>query len=529
MVYPKFNIQSIKKRCYLDLEHFYDVYRITPSSKEYKDVTELSLYADSLPEIGAMKKSIQVKLNKLLEISDKNSISTFDYAHDVIHLNELKQKRLWIVRTFIFYELLTYVTLSVSNQKLYDQIYKDTGAGGEQDGVFNFRSDIPPELDNFKMGIFGSITPTSDIDIGFQYSGTNLKVPGLAYLVSRFEDSFLTFTGINSLSFDIETYADMMTIPNPNASTDNDKFPDYFYLDTSKFTKADFQKVLVCAGTSILRNAVLAEMDIQGKKLSAEEIKQILNKFQMSDILKINNVFSNFYDDIQNDLSTSWLEDAKKVVLDYMASDYNKGRYEYYKKVNIAEKSKFEGTANIKNLTTNKIVEIMKNIGISLTYRMESYNCAPTVIHVVRILQAAKEKAEKYKTLTPKTYCVGKIQYLDPYCSLGKYGYALSCLEQLGYIYRFHETYCLEQKPTYNKEKCAKKMNKYMGRYENGFFYFVQYYTGVISRGGKLVQKYKRYRSRTKKTKRNSTSKRRKYRKYSKKTMSKKRTKKRRH
>ena len=527
MVYPKFNIQSIKKRCYLDLEHFYDVYRITPSSKEYKDVTELSLYADSLPEIGAMKKSIQVKLNKLLEISGKNSISTFDYAHDVIHLNELKQKRLWIVRTFIFYELLTYVTLSVSNQKLYDQIYKDTGAGGEQDGVFNFRSDIPPELDNFKMGIFGSITPTSDIDIGFQYSGTNLKIPGLAYLVSRFEDSFLTFTGINSLSFDIETYADMMTIPNPYS--DNDKFPDYFYLDTSKFTKADFQKVLVCAGTSILRNAVLAEMDIQGKKMSAEEIKQILNKFQMSDILKINNVFSNFYDDIQNDLSTSWLEDAKKVVLDYMASDYNKGRYEYYKKVNIAEKSKFEGTANIKNLTTNKIVEIMKNIGISLTYRMESYNCAPTVIHVVRILQAAKEKAEKYKTLTPKTYCVGKIQYLDPYCSLGKYGYALSCLEQLGYIYRFHETYCLEQKPTYNKEKCAKKMNKYMGRYENGFFYFVQYYTGVISRGGKLVQKYKRYRSRTKKTKRNSTSKRRKYRKYSKKTMSKKRTKKRRH
>ena len=56
-----------------------------------------------------------------------------------------------------------------------------------------------------------------------------------------------------------------------------------------------------------------------------------------------------------------------------------------------------------------------------------------------------------------------------------------------------------------------------MGRYENGFFYFVQYYTGVISRGGKLVRNYKRRRARTKKTKRNSTSKRRKYRKYPKK------------
>ena len=526
MVYPTFNVESIKKRCYLDLEHFYDVYRISPDSNEFKDVTTLDLFSNSSPEIGSMKKSIQVKLNKILEISNKKSISNFDYAHDVIHLKDLQQKRLWIVRTFIFYELLTYVTLSVSNQKLYEQIYKDTGAGDEQDGVFNFRTDIPSELDNFKMGIFGSITPTSDIDIGFQYSGTTLKVPGLAYMVSRFENAFLIFTGINSLSFDIETYADMMTIPNP--FPDKDQFPDYFYLDTSKFTKSDFQKVLVCAGTSILRNAVLAEMDIQGKKLSVEEIKQILNRFQMSDILKINKVFSNFYDDIQNDFSSSWLNDAKKIVLDYMAADYNKGRYEYYKKVNIAEKSKFEGTINIKDLTTDKIVEIMKNIGISLTYRMESYNCAPTVIHVVRILQAAKEKAEKYKTLTPKTYCIGKIQYLDPYCSLGKYGYALSCLEQLGYIYRFHETYCLEEKPSYNKEKCAKKMNKYMGRYENGFFYFVQYYTGVISRGGKLVRNYKRRRARTKKTKRNSTSKRRKYRKYPKKTVSRKRTKRRR-
>ena len=114
-------------------------------------------------------------------------------------------------------------------------------------------------------------------------------------------------------------------------------------------------------------------------------------------------------------MTDNWLKQAQKIVLDYMASDYDEGRYKYYKKVNIAE-NKFKGTSNISALDSKKICEIIKNIGISLSYRMESYTCSPTVIHVVRILQASK-KVEKYRTLTP-TYCVGKIKYLDPYCSL---------------------------------------------------------------------------------------------------------------
>ena len=513
MVYPTFNIKSIQNRCASDLDHFYEIYRIDPEQKDYEDLKTLSIYESSSPRLDVMKTSIKTKLVKLLDIAGKNNIKSFDYAHDVIHLDELKQKKLWIVRTYIFYELLSFITLSFSNEQLYNEIYDDRN-------TYPFRPDIPAELKNFKMGIFGSITPTSDIDIGFQYSGTNLKTPGLAYMVSRFENSFLIFTELNSLSFDIETYADMMTIP--NTKPDKDQFPDYFYLDTSKFQKEHFQKVLVCAGTSILRNAVLAEMEIKGRQLTEPEIKNVLNKFNMNDIIKINKVFNNFYEDIKSDFSNDWLEKAKKLVLDYMSSDYNQGRYKYYNLVNIAEQSKFNGTKNINTITVDQICEIMVNIGFSLTYRMESYNCAPTVIHVVRILQAAKEKAEKYKTLTPKTYCIGKIQYLDPYCSLGKYGYALSCLEQLGYIYRFHETYCLEDKPSYNKNKCAKKMDKYMGRYENGFFYFVQYYTGIISRGGKPMLKYKKNIRKTKRLRKGSQSKRNAYKKYNKKTRSRK-------
>jgi len=499
MVYPTFNINSISKRCDSDLAHFYDTYSIPISSKEYKDLSNMRLYTAENASLDAMKVSMHEKTNKLIEIAGKSSISEFDYAHDVIHLSEFNQKRLWIVRTYIFYELLTFITLTFSNEGLYNEVYNDKNQ-------FPFRTDISNELDNFKMGIFGSITPTSDIDIGFQYSGTTLQIPGLAYMVSRFEDSFLLFTGKNSLAFDIETYADMMTIPSPDPNKRD--HPDYFYLDTSNFEKRHFQKVVVCAGTSILRNAVLAEMDVRGRNLSKKEISEVLDTFNMEDVIRINQTFANFYDDIKTDLSTSWLNDAKSLVLDYMSSDYNTGRYKYYGLVDIAEKSKFKGTAHIDSLSTDEICEIMVNIGFSLTYRMESYNCAPTVIHVVRILQAAKEKAEKYKTLTPKAYCVGEVQYLDPYCSLGKYGYALSCLEQLGYIYRFTETYCVQEKSSYNQSKCDKKMNKYMGRYENGFFYFIQYYTGVISRGGKLLRKYKKHNKKTRRRKRATTSKR---------------------
>ena len=114
-----------------------------------------------------------------------------------------------------------------------------------------------------------------------------MKIPGLAYVVSRFESLFIKFTKLNSLKWDIETYADMMTIPNllvTNHHSQTSRNIDYFYLDTTNFEKEQFQKILVCVGTSILRNVVLAEMDIDGKTLSKERIKKILNRFNMNKI-----------------------------------------------------------------------------------------------------------------------------------------------------------------------------------------------------------------------------------------------------
>lgn len=477
MVYPTLNISSIKYRCENDLIHFYELYNIKPNNKILKDINEISLYSKNKPDIKSMQKSIDNKIKLLLDISNIEEIIDFDYRSNIMNVNVDKQKQLWIIRTYIFYELLIFLSITLNNKEIYNEFYNDIGKGTENDNIYNFRKDISSELHNFKLGIYGSLTPTSDIDIGIQYSGITLKIPGLAYVVSRFEYLFIKFTKLNSLKWDIETYADMITIPSQlvaNHYSWKSSNIDYFYLDTSNFEKEHFQKILICIGTSILRNVILSETDMDGKTLSKEKIKKVLDEFNMNKIFAINSTFKEFYKQIEDSMTNNWLKQAKKIVLDYMTSDYDEGRYKYYKKVNIAEKSKFKGTSNISNLDSKKICEIIKNIGISLSYRMESYTCSPTVIHIVRILQASKENSEKYKTLTPHTYCVGKIAYLDPYCSLTKYGYAISCLEQLGYIYRFHNLYCRKQS-SYNKKKCNKKMMKYMKRYKNGIFYFQKY------------------------------------------------------
>ena len=104
----------------------------------------------------------------------------------------------------------------------------------------------------------------------------------------------------------------------------------------------------------------------------------------------------------------------------------------------------------------------------------------PTILHIVRILQASRRNIKKYKTLTPKVYCKGYVKHLDPFFFLlSKYGYALSCLEQLGNIYRYNKMYC--RKSNFEPIKC-KKIDKYMKRYNNGIFYFNKFNTGFNNR-----------------------------------------------
>lgn len=408
------------------------------------------------------KQQMESIITNILNIMNNNlGLSGESYVHKISHIKIEKQNQLWIARTYLFYQLLIFATISFSSKVLYDSVYYSDL------NDFPYREDIVAELEHFKMGIFGSITPTSDIDIGIQYSGTNLSIPGLAYIVSRFENLFIIFTGSSSLDFDIETYADMMTIPNPDTSDEN--HPDYFYLDSSKFTETEFERMLQCAGNSIVRNALLAHNHInETVDLESITFKSIINSVPELSL------FENIIDiDIKNLLlETKWFDDSKKEVSAFLSKNYDEGRKEYYKQVKVAETLKFEKIKQgLTNLTPTDVCDIMIEIGKALTYRMESYTCAPTVIHVVRILQASKADAEKYITLEPKTYCNGDIINLDPFCTIGYFGYILSILEQIGYMYRFQITYCQETKPTYDSKKCIIKKNKYNDRYKNALIY----------------------------------------------------------
>jgi len=411
-MYPSFTVESIQERCRHDIFLF-------------KTEFHLSIEVDTL---GTTPTSAKKRIAHLLKEFQKIGIKS--YVHDIKHSSS--QHIAWILRTQLFYQLLLLATLTFQSKALYDKTYKD----------IPFRPDVTPMLSFFKMGIFGSMTPTSDIDVGIQYSGPSIE-PALAYIVSRFESLFLIYTKKPSIDFDIETYADMMTIPNP---TPDPLHPDYFYLDTTGFTEEEYKRMLPIAANSILRNAYF----ISPETLETVTMADIVKPFKIGPLL-------------------DFLDMSRKPVSKFMNGSYEEGRQTYYKKVEIAEKIK---NAKLSGpMTPSDICDIMVAIGDALTYRYESYTCSPTVIHVVRILQASKEKAKKYRTLIPKTYCKGEIVHLEPFCTIGKYGYALSMLEQLGYLYRFYKIYCNGDQPEY----CKKKVDKYWNRFKDAKFYKRKY------------------------------------------------------
>jgi hypothetical protein len=124
----------------------------------------------------------------------------------------------------------------------------------------------------------------------------------------------------------------------------------------------------------------------------------------------------------------------------------------------------------LRQLAAQDIIDLIVAIGQALTLRMESYTCSPTVLHVVRVLQAeAQIKAAsaissgKYETTTPSDVCELDKKLKTPKCVVGKTGFILSALEQIGYMYRFHKTYC-EGGAHPDPAKCTKKIGKYKNR-----------------------------------------------------------------
>ena len=496
--YPCLLIPSIIMRCSSDLHQFEEVYKFDVSEYVLPGVVSgIFMAAKTLAELQSRMESI---MDRIVSTSG-TSMADFDYPHQIREYNEVTQKKLWCLRTLLFYQLLITVTEMMNNEQLFNEVYQYS----ENNGITRkraFRGDIVAELKNYKLGIFGSITPSSDIDLGVQYSGFNTDVIELAYIVSVFEDSFLIFTGKSSLKFDIETYADLVTVPdirdksNSNAaSLTCSNVRDVFPYDTSKLTYLDFLKLLPFVFAGILRNYIIAQKDIRNSATVAE----IVESFNIDDFLTVatNKTGTDFLEivsryryipdpddvnkyipvpgDMKKELLVAFYQ-AKKIAIGYMEAPYADTREEYYRFVQTAEESTVQlkkgyfktGEVNILN---DKLIEILMNASKALVYREESYTCFPTVMHVVRVMQANSKNPGKYKTLEP-SYCLTN-KLGDAYCAIDNYGYLISLFEQLGYIYRFDITYCKPpniDKPKIDKtkSKCDAKFNKYADRFKNG-------------------------------------------------------------
>jgi hypothetical protein len=460
-VYPVLDPGSLNARCEKDIAQFMREQGIA----ENPNPQELLTASSSKEEIQAKIK--QLKPNFELDSDPK-------YVDEISHVDDaIKQQRLWIARTYLVYQLLIVLTLSLQTEGLYNDIFlseatrgilASLGLGNADMFSAAFRAEVTEFLPNIKLGIFGSLTPTSDIDIGFQYSGPSEGyAPCLAYIVSRFEMLFLIFTGKSCLDFDVESYADMITVPNPDPATQLAS-PDLFYLDTGKLTWDDSSTqrgLLPIAFNSIVRNVMIGLGIEQEFNLSG-----VISQFEAGAPSELTSLK-------EDQAASDDFEASKQTISAFLRKPYIEQIQAYYEAVDAAEQLKvttLQGKTKIselRKLTNEKIINLIVAIGQALTLRMESYTCSPTVVHVVRVLQAeAQSKAAsaissgKYETTTPSDVCELERKLQTPKCVVGKTGFILSALEQIGYMYRFHKTYCKDGVQP-DHAKCIKKIGKY--------------------------------------------------------------------
>ena len=482
MVYPVLQVESLVARCAADIDKF--IKEVPGVNSKAVQSVMYPLYTEQSSH-EAMKAAIEGQLEKFNAVLQhhEQTIGAFDYAHDILHFDEQERNQLWIMRTLLCYQLMILGTLLMTHEELHDEVYDSTSFERP------FRPEVVHELPSFKLGIFGSLTPTSDIDIGIQYSGKTSGFAALDYVVGTMEDMFIHFLGIDStLKLDIEYYADMMTLPNPNSS--DEEHPDVFYLDTFRFEESDFKEMVPYAYASIYRNYWTAKKDLD----------EITNNTS-GHVRELSDSITRYDKTIVVDESV--MNTAKNMVLEYTSLSYAKAREAYYgfvqtAEVNVAVIRDMVHQGSYEGLTNELVLQTMKDIAQSLIFRAESYVCAPTVMHVVRLLQADPKKL-KYPTMFPVS-CRSdelKTRLLNPQCEIGKYGFELSKLEQIGYIVRFNMTYCEINQPD-AKLKCGKKRAKYESRLTNAD----ERMKGIVGGRRKRVTRMKRRRLQLRMTRR---------------------------
>ena len=413
-------------------------------------------------------------------IGQLKTIENFNYSHMITLLSPSAQIYMWIIRTLLFYELLLQVSEKVTE---YNQ-------------------------QNYQLGIFGSIEATSDIDIGFTYKPepeSNLEITDnkgpLSFAINTLEDLFITRTKINSLQFDIEPYANFMTLPNGS-----------YYLDTTNMKYEDFLELAPYVGAGILRNYIQSFIDlgynpdVRRQKINpceSDKIKDEIVRFHkiLGDTVEAPiqynptegscpnntihtpsideytlfkslvgpNKWSDFIHKMfgENTEDNSY-QDAKEtavgLITSYLLDDYDTSRMLYYKYVLDAETYFYneivQSNAQGQTVPIEMMIKMLKLSSKADIFRAESYISPITVMDVVRGYQAnIYDKFNREK-------CDN--EQVSP-CFIGYYGYIISILENLGYITRFRLTYCNTDPDHFDPKKCDKKYEKYIQRVNNSF------------------------------------------------------------
>jgi len=310
-----------------------------------------------------------------------------------------------------------------------------------------------------ELGIFGSETANSDIDIGVSYKqGTDLSndatIP-LSKVVRCFENYFVKL-GYTSLDIDVEMYADYLISPING-------------LPFIQMNGPMYRNGIAYVLSGVLKNIVQAKYD---KHLSCDvrrNLKSITNKncfknhgeniriskrvlddidllSEMSKLINLN-ALRPYRAIIMNllRLVPKYEKKAKSILFEYLKLNYIDAANKYYKLLN---KAHTQCMAYVKHPTVSSLNKLNEYISHALVFRAESYVNASTVYHIVYRNQAnpTKEESERLHSL------------------IGKQGYHLSFIEQFGYLTRFYIEYSCELRNCNHSEKLMRKYKKYTGR-----------------------------------------------------------------
>lgn len=500
-----FTAKDIINRFSYDLKSFKE--KQSQNKKvEIISIKELDGLSSSLTKHETLDPTLNdgVYKNRIANISDIIKQMGVDNTSNYIaktHSSNLDElPNLWVLRTYLFECILLMTTLIVRDTNIFDEYKKqcvdsdipDDLIGGWMDGVNG---------EHFKLGIFGSMDATSDIDLSIQYCNTNTENPdafvaGLMYINRIIENLFIAYTGFTSLDFDIECYGTIIFQYDEKL----EQGKDVYYLNCNKLDKNHYDKLLVYAFASIYRNYIMSKPQGQiNKQFFIEPIlnlKRILtkNKEYPMDLITYLEVPKTFNVRNSIDMVDDYVnpKDSTNNPITEKMAVYNAKRRLYYKKLYEADKNRKDTYIKVQNsinknaainLEPDEIMGVIIGEASFSLCREESYLLAPTIMHVVRTLQifssqCETENRENKTNKEAKNACVLKYQTNFPicvndsvhnaYCNIGKYGYFLSILEQIGYMWRFYNQYCLPTSQPKNDESCKKKLTKYGDRFKNG-------------------------------------------------------------